>query len=437
MNLPSKAYRFLFILLAAFWLFAAAAAQAGDLIFQYRAADDEYYTITSVEDIERYVFDTDCEAILTEYFGDSADIETIRARVSELSYDITVTVDGRHPTAQEIEDAESWEYWSWSSGSEINLWHEDRYRAMSTLAHETAHSYMNDLYGSNPTYGMSQGEKYGLDEQHYVEEITNPQTAWSEGYAEYWGDRAGSSQQSIGSVARTLYTESTTMAGIYSEAAWSSITDADDMWSSELVNSAILRDITEHIPGGADKIEELMRTGGYCETLRDFVQVWSAAYPDDGLRLALIIDANTGFTMDDADFEALLGQNGVTYAGNYRPGYRQQYAGRDPLSFIDGILMTGQRRTVQSWLSLLDSVEWIPGVPGVIARLHSQLAGFDQILRPDGYVAGTRTLPDSKPVGSVSAEPGHPDAVPSPELPGRPEEMPKWPEEMPKWPSLK
>lgn len=333
------------------WILAALPLFAGNLNFIYRDANGHTTPITSMADVDQVLpptvtgadgktipntAATPARAIFEAYLKTPTSY-----RVKDLSFDLTVIVSDDVTRPEDYRG-------SWSSGDgktiQIQTW--DSYRALSTLAHEIAHTYMRDKAGRNPTKGMSQETKYGLDKQHYVNETTTPETALSEGYAEYHGDRYAPLQKpinegdpvpdSIGCVGQGALTsfgkESSTTAGSYTTTDWKDIASADDMWASEAINAAILRDIAAHVPQGASKIEAFITApqteAKHYSTLQDIIKQWVAKYPADGDSLARIIDANTNFTMDGGDLKALTGAD--NYVDNQRAGFIANLKGQSP-----------------------------------------------------------------------------------------------------------
>ncbi len=354
--------------------------QAGRLVFQLRPADGgEPIPIESKADIDKNLPAecSDSRTILEGYFSNSTDMQEIRSRVGEMTHDIIVPIDDRRPTQEQVDAAKSWEYWSWSSGNEINIWHKHVNEALSVLAHETAHSYMGNMYrgflgqDKMPTDGMSQVQKYGLDEMHDVKEITTQQSAWSEGYAEYWGDRAGANQQDIpNSCDANLEKESTTTPGDYSnKKEWIKTTNSEDMFSSELVNASILRDAAATVPDGTNKIEKLIKQG-YSKTLKDFLKKWVDSYPEDADLVSIVVDANTNFSMDDNEFKGIFGEKNIPR----RTQFKKDLAGTCPPDSI--------KKMIESLGKEDDTVSGgcFGDVPLVNGRVPTFLDGMGQII---------------------------------------------------------
>jgi len=341
----------LFSLAALAWLLAASPVLAGNLIFIYRDASGHTTPISSMADVDQVlpptVTDADGKTVPNTAAARARTIfeaylnTPTPYRVKSLSFDLTVIVSDDVTRPQDDRG-------SWSSGDgktiQIQTW--DSYRALSTLAHEIAHTYMRDKAGRNPTKGMSAETKYGPDKKHFVNETTTPETALSEGYAEYHGDRPSRFQSpvnnsksnpgAIGCVGqgnlKSFTKESATTAGSYTTTDWKDISSAADMWASEAINAAILRDIAANVPQGASKIETFITApqtdAKHYSTLQDIIKQWVAKYPSDGDSLARIIDANTNFTMAGGDLKALTGAN--NYVDNQRAGFITQLKGQSP-----------------------------------------------------------------------------------------------------------
>lgn len=317
---------------------SAADLLAGTLTFQYRDAKGQLHNVTNMRDVSRlvsardargHVYITDYKAyhIFKKYLED---VQSIKDRVNDMGGNITVTVNSSLAAAHDPG--------SWSTGSEIQIQTWDSYRAISTLAHEVAHSYMKDKCGKNPTQGMTQRQKYGKDEAHYGNEVTHPKTALSEGYAEYHGDVEGGGQERAGCAGsgslKNLIKEGPTGADHkfkYEPTKWKDVASPNDMWACEGINATMLRDMAKYVPNGAAKIEELM-----CQdTLQDVIKAWVAKYPADTTALARIVDANTNYTMDKEALRALTGAN--DYIDKERAGNQAKYKGKDPCDSLKRI----------------------------------------------------------------------------------------------------
>ncbi len=325
-------------LVTVLWL--AEAAQAGKLVFKYRAPDGTVYNIANEADLRRVTtqkigntlrfLDPDAYVIMKRYLDD---VTTIKDRAGDMSFDTEVIVSSdlnqTYPNGKPKTG-------SWSSGDgktiQIQTW--DRKRMVSTLAHEVAHSYMRDKCGKNPTDGMSKEAKYGQDGKHYLDEITNERTALSEGYAEYHGDRGGGGQERVGCAGKgglkDLCVEGAydpvTKISDYPETDWKDINDPEKMWASEGINSTMLRDFAKFIPDGAAKIEEMICSSN---TLKEVIAAWAKKYPDDADAMAKIIDANTNYTMNKAKLGELLQGNAAKYIAK-RDEYKAKYEDKDP-----------------------------------------------------------------------------------------------------------
>ncbi len=321
------------------------ATSAATLSFFYRPpAGGAAIEITSLEQLRQVIpVATDIKAyyILQKYLSDVAEI---KARVNGMTTNIKVTVNSCTDPTQ-VPDA-GWEPGSWSSGPDIQVQDADFRRAISTLAHEVGHSYMKEKFGQNPTHGMTQEQKYGADKSHYTTEVTNPRTAFSEGFAEYLGDLEGTGQERIGCLGRPSF-ESTHKEEVYQGAdgkwyvrynatKWKDITAADDMWACEGVNAAILRDIARYLPDGANKIQTQINAG-YSETLQGFLKKLIAANPSDANRIAAIVDCNTNFLMSDGDLNGLLDGHG-DYVAAHRGDVRTRGQGRSPCDTLPALV---------------------------------------------------------------------------------------------------
>lgn len=325
-------------LMIALLLASAAELWAGNFTFQYRDAAGALHVVTNMRDVNRLVTgrdaagklvmtDTKAYWILKKYLDD---VQTIKDRVKEMGSNIVVTVNASLAAANDPG--------SWSTGGEIQIQTWDDYRAVSTLAHEVGHSYMKDKCGKNPTDGMNQAQKYGADKEHYVNEITNPKTALSEGYAEYHGDVDGGGQEPVacaGSGELEKLKKEGAAAGSYTPSKWGDITSAADMWGSEGINAGILRDMAKYVPDGAAKIEEMM-----CQnTLQEVIKAWVAKYPGDAETVAKIVDANTNYTMGKEALRGLTGAN--NYIDKQRAGDEAKNKGKNPCDTLAGSGLDG------------------------------------------------------------------------------------------------
>ncbi len=323
-----------FLCLAAFSLLSLPAL-AGNLTFRFRDAAGNLHNVTNMDEVRRlvtardargraYIRDYKTYRIFKKYLDD---VQPIKDRVKEMGSDIQVTVNAS--------EAKAHDPGSWSTGPEIQIQTWDDYRAVSTLAHEVAHSYMKDKCGKNTTQGMDKYQKYGKDGDHYFNEITNPRTALSEGYAEYHGDAEGGGQERVGCAGQGKL-EKLRREGAdfqkpdgkwyfnYEFEKWKDVDSAADLWACEGINATMLRDFAKHIPDGAAKIEELM-----CEdTLQDVIKAWVAKYPDDAATIAKIVDANTNYQMTAEQIKDLTGAN--DYADKEHAGLKAKYQGKSP-----------------------------------------------------------------------------------------------------------
>ena len=320
----------------------AASLWAGNLIFRYRDARGVVHNITSMDDVRRLVTARDGRgrAYITDYKGYSImkkyleDVKGIKDRANDMSFDTTITIsaDLNHKDAAGNDETGSW---SSGDGKNIQIQTWDSFRAVSTLAHEIGHSYMRDKCGKNPTQCMSQRDKYGKDGQHYVNEITHPRTALSEGYAEYHGDREGGGQESTGCPGtgglKGMMTEGptdpVTRRFNYVSTDWNKVNNPDNMWACEGINAAMLKDFAKNIPNGAAKIEELMCSSN---TLQGVIAAWADKYPGDADALAKIVDAYTNYTMDKEKLRAMLRGKADNYIDKQRDDFKAKYKDKNP-----------------------------------------------------------------------------------------------------------
>jgi hypothetical protein len=332
--------RMLVVFASVCWLAGAGALQAGNLVFKFRDNAGNVHDVTNMADVRRlttdldgqgriYITDYNAYAIMKKYIED---VKSIKDRAGDMSFDTTVIISA---DLNQTYPGGSKKTGSWSSGDgktiQIQTW--DRHRMISTLAHEVAHSYMRDKCGKNPTQGMTKEQKYGADGDHYVEEVTTPQTALSEGYAEYHGDRPGGGEESAGCAGKgrleSLYTEGAAQA--YTPEKWKDISDPNKMWNCEGINATMLRDFAKYIPDGAAKIEELMCSSN---TLQGVIAAWAKKYPNDANALAKIIDANTNFTMDKETLRSLLQGNANDYLDKERAAAKTKYEDKNPCDSV-------------------------------------------------------------------------------------------------------
>ena len=296
-------------------------ATAANMTFRYRDSAGNEVAINSMADLNAQlgpdgVLDPNAYRTLKQYL---TDVNQIKARIKHFyNDDITVTVasDGSG---------------SASGGQSVTINSDDWNRAVSTLAHETGHSYMRENYGGYPPWN------YGKDGNHYVNEITTEQTAWLEGYAEWCGSHWGMGQERVECAGsgelEKIKREGPNFIGAdgntyfnYLPTDWKDIGSADDMWRCEGINALILKDFTHHVPNGTIKMQRLMKEGNDM-TLKDFIKRWRDKYPEDRERKARIIDIDTNFTMDPADLKALTGAD--DYVDNQRAGDRAKYEDKD------------------------------------------------------------------------------------------------------------
>jgi len=248
-------------------------------------------------------------SIFETVFTQSDGMKAINQRIGEKQVpDITVVINACGDASKIPEKNTG----SWSTGPKIQLWQDHYDRALGVLAHEAAgHSFMSAYYGGNPTDGMSQTEKYGNDEKHYLNELTTKKSAFSEGFAEFVASVTpgtdDSSQLKRFSEFEREKQKPSEREDPYTHIPFKDCT-AKDLWESEMVNALILRDLADKLGHeGKDRIFEFIRSGGRVNTLEDFIQQWVMKYPQDTAQVIAIIDANTNFTMTDQELRDLLG----------------------------------------------------------------------------------------------------------------------------------
>lgn len=336
-------------LLSLLWLASAVTIQAGNLVFRYRAPDGTEHNIRNEADLRRWTttrvgstvrfLDPKGYMIIKNYLND---VKSIKDRAKDMSHDITVLVSSDlNQTYPNGGDKTG----SWSTGPLIQIQTWDKHRMVSTLAHEVGHSYMRDKCGKNPTDGMSWFQAYGMDEAHYVNEITTERSALSEGYAEYHGDREGQGQERAGcggkggleelKVEGPLNPTNNTFNYIFTK--WKDIPDPESMWACEGLNATMLRDFAKFIPNGAAKVEEMICSSN---SLKEVVAAWAQKYPDDADAMAKIIDANTNYTMDKAKLGELLQGKAAKYMEK-RDEYKAKYKGKDPCKSTEEMFKPG------------------------------------------------------------------------------------------------
>lgn len=323
-------------------------ADAGSLVFRFRDSAGNMHNITSMEDARRlfttrdargnpYIPDYKTYRIFKQYIDD---VSAVKRRVKDIGHDITVTVNAS--------EADAYSPGSWSTGPDIQIQTWDSYRAISTLAHEVGHSYMKDKCGKFPTDNLPAGQTmYGPDGKHFLTEILNPRTAFLEAYAELHGDLEGSGQERIGcpgqggleqlvrETNRTYQDAEGKTQSYYDFTKWKDIASADDMWATESINAAMLRDFVRRLPKGAAKAEEFVCS----DTLQDAIKAWVAKYPEDAAGIAKIVDANTNYLMRDADLKALTGAN--DYVDKERAGLKAKYQGKNPCDTVKELFTSG------------------------------------------------------------------------------------------------
>jgi hypothetical protein len=319
-------------------------AYAGKLIYKYADAYGKISFIDSLEDFKRIAVSSTVvvsdealpeQEIFTAYFADSPEMTDIRNRVKEMENDVTVVVNAQNKVESFSDPGMSILGVSLKD-RKIDISVEDYYRPVSTLAHEVSHQYQLGFYGGKlPTTG------YGCDGQHTSDEITSPSSAWVEGYAEYHADTAGhaANTDQLPLIYKTGLTKDQGIAGVNCQPnsklqKWKDSSE-NDLWASEAVNGLILKEIAANSPESAARIEELIKTGGYADTLKDFLKIWSRTHPEDTPMLTSIVDAYLNFTMSDEEIGQIFGARnpeglpGVpTEANNSKPDPLATYLAR-------------------------------------------------------------------------------------------------------------
>jgi len=280
--------------------------------------------------------------IFSVLFGNSDGMNTVKELVGEKNVpDITLRV------SESTNDPHSW-----STGTTIQIYSQDDFRALGAILHEAAHSFMKAYYGGLPTDGMALEQKYGPDGEHYADEITTPETAFVEAFAEYVADSIAGVDASSKLIRYSqLRKETATSTKGNPDWNWKNFGDctAEELWRSEAVNALILRDMAIYVSQGKTKLLDVIRTGGRADNLKEFIQKWVVAHPEDTATIIAIVDANTNYTMTDQELRDLFG---------FTPPYL------DLLKSVTNIL-----RTVFGW---------VPGMSDVVARLDNLIQFLKQ-----------------------------------------------------------
>lgn len=168
-------------------------------------------------------------------------------------------------------------------------------RAPATLLHEFAHSL--DNRGTLPE------NPYGLDGQHYTNEISNNISAWREGWAIYnemieFDFRAVQVEKTL----TEIRIESNDISGSYTFRTPQSLS-AQELLKVEGLNSAILYDLATKIPDGRAKVNDVFKASN--EKGRDlsvFLSAFLEKYPDDSNAVDEILKSRINDSVSASDY---------------------------------------------------------------------------------------------------------------------------------------
>jgi len=322
----NKTYTLCFALLLA-WLFPAQLL-AGDVILKYMDSTGTLHPITSMADLDALVpagtaGSANIRSCFQKYFANE---QSAKDTASIMTGDLTLVIRAKDTGNDKGSFART-------AAGFIQIQTEEAGRFSSVLLHELGHIKMYNKCGEMPTKDMTKRQKYGNDEDHYLNEVLNEKTALSEGYADYLGITGGDDEvpcPGAGSLEKLSYE----IGGKYIDRPWKTTLAEDSMWKTEGINAAIFKNLVALVQNGGAKVEEFLC--GTDKTLKGLIKAWADKYPADRERLAQIVDANTNYLMSDEDLLALT--KASDYVGKKRDEQKQKYKGKGPCDYLDDLL---------------------------------------------------------------------------------------------------